>query len=274
MNSILVATDFSAPSKAAANYAAELAKITGAELTLLHAYLLPTPVSEVPYVMVSVDELQQDSERLTREMADHLSQTFGIGVKTLVTIGMPADEVVFQAEEMNAGLIVVGMRGVSDALDRLIGSTTAAVLRKSKIPVLVIPENSPFTPWKHVAYATDYNATMDLHCLELLHQLARAQSDMHLHIVHVHNTGDLLSADQIAGKMRLEPVLKQISHSFHTEENNSTEDGIKNFLHTQNCDALVMVAHKHSWWDRLFNGSLTRDMVYQTEIPMLVLQDK
>ncbi|MCG7860278.1 universal stress protein, partial [Flavihumibacter sediminis] len=72
MNAILVATDFSNPSRGAAAYAAALAKLNGATLTLLHAYLLPTPVSEVPYVMVSVEELQKDNEKLVKEMAEGL----------------------------------------------------------------------------------------------------------------------------------------------------------------------------------------------------------
>ncbi|WP_290795477.1 universal stress protein [Flavihumibacter sp. UBA7668] len=274
MKSILVATDFSAPSRAAAQYAAALAKLNGATLTLLHAYLLPTPVSEVPYVMVSVEELQKDNEKLVGELAVTLQQQFGIEVKTLVTIGLPADEVVFQSGETGADLIVAGMRGVTNTLDKLIGSTTAAILRKSTLPVLVVPEQSVYGGWKQIAYATDFSYSMNLRCLKMLRELAGKQSDIKLNIVHVQRPGEILTAEQIAGKVRLDPMLEEIPHKYVDLEHVSVEEGLKRFLHDNPCDALVMVAHKHSWWERLFSGSHTREMVYQSEIPLLVLQDK
>ncbi|KYP16456.1 universal stress protein [Flavihumibacter sp. CACIAM 22H1] len=274
MKSILVATDFSAPSRAAAQYAAALCKLNGATLTLLHAYLLPTPVSEVPYVMVSVEELQKDNEKLVGELAVALQQQFGIEVKTLVSIGLPADEVVFQAGETGADLIVAGMRGVTNTLDKLIGSTTSAILRKSTIPVLVIPEQIVYSGWQQIAYATDFNHTMNLRCLNMLKVLAGNHPALQLNVVHVQRPGEIMSAEQIAGKVRLDPMLEAIPHKYVELEHESVEEGLKRFLQDVACDVLVMVAHKHSWWERLFSGSHTRDMVYQSEIPLLVLQDQ
>lgn len=274
MNSILVATDFSKPSKGAAQYAATLAKLNGATLTLLHAYLLPTPVSEVPYVMVSVEELQKDNEKLVSEMASELSQTFGIVVNTLVTIGLPADEVVFQAGELGADLIVTGMRGVTNTLDKLIGSTTAAILRKSTVPVLVVPEQAVYASWKQVVYATDFSYTMNPRSLKILKVLAGNQPDMQLKVLHVQRPGDLMSPEQVAGKVSLDPMLESIPHSYLDLEHVSVEMALKQFLHDNPSDLLIMVAHKHSWWNRLLSGSHTREMVYQSEIPLLVLQDK
>jgi nucleotide-binding universal stress UspA family protein len=274
MNSILVATDFSNPSRGAAAYAAALAKLNGATLTLLHAYLLPTPVSEVPYVMVSVEELQKDNEKLVKEMAEGLENQYDIKVNTLVTIGLPADEVVFQAGEIGADLVVTGMRGVTNTLDKLIGSTTAAIMRKSTVPVLVVPEQSVYAPWKQVVYATDFSYTMNLRCLKMLKVLSGNQPDMNMKIVYVQRPGEILSAEQIAGKVRLDPMLETIPHSYLDLEHVSVEEALKQYLHDNPTDVLVMVAHKHSWWERLFSGSHTREMVYQSEIPMLVLQDK
>ncbi|MBC6490834.1 universal stress protein [Flavihumibacter stibioxidans] len=274
MKSFLVATDFSVSSKAAALYAANLAKAIGAELTLLHAYLLPTPVSEVPYVMVSVEELQKDNEKMTRELADSLHEQTGVSIKTMVNIGLPADEVTFQAKEIGADIIVVGMRGESGAIDKLIGSTTAAIIRKSHIPVLVIPEKTVFAPVMKLTYATDFSYTMSARCLATLQALMHDSPEATINVVNIQRPGEILSVEQIAGKVRLEPMMEEMKHEYFTVEDTTVESGIEQFLRKNPSQVLVMVAHKHSWWERLFSGSHTREMAYRSDIPLLVLQDK
>ncbi len=274
MKSILVASDFSAPAKAAALYGAELAKTMGAELTLLHAYLLPTPVSEVPYVMVSVEELQKDNERMARELANTIQEKTGVVPKVMVNIGLPADEVVYQSKEINAQLIVIGMRGENKAIDKLIGSTTAAVIRKSHIPVLVVPENNAYTPWTTVTYATDFSYTMNLRCLNMIGALMQKHPGSKLNVVNIQRPAEVMSAEQVGGKVRLEPMLEHLNHQYHTIEHSSVEEGLEHFLKSNPSQLLVMVAHKHSWWERLVSGSHTREMAYRSDIPLLVLQDK
>lgn len=274
MKSFLVATDFSAPSREAALYAAKLAKTMGAGITLLHAYLLPTPVSEVPYVMISVEDLQKDNEQLAREMATTLSNETGVAVTTLVTIGMPADEIVYQAKETEADLIVIGMRGASNAIDKLIGSTTVAVIRKSHIPVLVVPAKNSYSSLQHLTYSTDFSYTMNPRCLKFLGTLMRRHAEAKLHVVNFQHPGEIMSVDQIAGKTRLEPMLEEMNHEYVTKETSSVELGLEAYLNEQPSQLLVMVAHKHSWWERLISGSHTREMAYRSHIPLLVLQDK
>jgi nucleotide-binding universal stress UspA family protein len=274
MKSFLVATDFSAPSREAALYAAHLAKLFGAELTLLHAYLLPTPVSEVPYVMISVEELQRDNEKLAIDLANQLAAQTGITVKTLVNIGMPADEIIYQSKELGADLIVIGMRGENKAIDKFIGSTSAAVIRKSHIPVLVIPAGNSYTELSNLTYATDFSYTMNTRCLKTMAQLMKHSPGAKLHVVNIQRPGEIMTAEQISGKVWLEPTLEELNHQYHTVENASVEAGLDSFLSKFPSQMLVMVAHKHSWWERLVSGSHTREMVYKAHIPLLVLQDK
>ncbi len=274
MKSILIATDFSQPSRNAAIYAAALAKEAGAEITLLHVYMLPTPVSEVPYVMVSVDEIQAENEKLARAFADELQAISGGPVKALVVIGMPADEVVYQANEIKADLIVTGMRGATTGIDKLIGSTTAAVMRKSHLPVLVIPDGHSYSALRDICYATDFSHSMNLACLSLLQFWMRLHPEAILQVVHVQDTGSVMSAEQVSGKVRVAQKLMQTPHKFHVVENHSVEAGLHQFLQDNPCQLLVMVAHRHSWWERLVSGSHTREMVYRADIPLLVLQDK
>src|SRR5207253_1314058 len=59
MKTIVVPTDFSAPAENAMLYAGQLAKDTGASLLLLHVYLIPIGMDDMPMPMVSAEELKK-----------------------------------------------------------------------------------------------------------------------------------------------------------------------------------------------------------------------
>ena len=147
MQKIIVPTDFSPEARNAGLYAAELAKIFNSKLTLFHAYMLPTPVSEVPYVMITVDELQKENELLLKKEVEHIIQSHGVETEGIVRIGIPSDEIKVLSDDLSADLVVMGMKGAG-GIDKMIGSTTTNAIRKLKTPVLVIPHDSRFLPNK------------------------------------------------------------------------------------------------------------------------------
>jgi nucleotide-binding universal stress UspA family protein len=59
-------------------------------------------------------------------------------VETFVVPGIPYDEIIKKAEEINADLIVVGTHGRTGLDHVLFGSTAEKVVRKSTIPVMTI----------------------------------------------------------------------------------------------------------------------------------------
>src|SRR5438309_1326464 len=141
MKTILLPVDFSPASRNASLYAAELARLLNTRLLLFHAYMLPTPVSEVPYAMVTVDNLQKENEEQIKKEADYLHEKYGMEVEWLVRIGIASDEIKVLTKEREIALIVMGMKGAG-GLDKIIGSTTTNVSRKVKTPVLVIPHDA------------------------------------------------------------------------------------------------------------------------------------
>ncbi len=86
----------------------------------------------------------------------------------MVQIGIASDEVKLLAKEKNADIIVMGMKGAG-GLDKIIGSTTTNVIRKVKVPVLVIPEKATYQAIQHITYAYDLNdpsgRPFSSHCL-------------------------------------------------------------------------------------------------------------
>jgi nucleotide-binding universal stress UspA family protein len=272
MNTILVPVDFSPASRNAAIYAAELAKQLHTRLLLFHAYMLPTPISEVPYAMVTVDNLQKENEGLIKKEADLLHDQYGLEVEWLVRIGIASDEIKTLTKEKETGLIVMGMKGAG-GLDKIIGSTTTNVARKVKTPVLVIPHDVNYTPVKHITYASDFTYKTSINLFQPLLELARAfQAKVHiLYVRQVHGSNTEL---ELAGKRSNEIIFEGCDHEYAIVEEPSVNQGISSYLKQQQSELLVMVAHKHTFLERVFSKNHTTAMAYETHVPLLILQDK
>lgn len=271
MKTILVPSDLSPASHNATRYAAHLCKELGAKMILLHVYMLPVPVSEIPYVMVTADELQKAGEDSLRKEADIIFNSFGIEVEWIVRLGLASDEISDIERERNIDLAVMGMKDEGE-LDKLIGSTTISVIRKSNRPLLIIPQACEYLPIESISYATDFSYQMDLACFRPLKSLAR-HFNARLLIVHVQKGNKSMTPEEIAGKARVEQELEELTHSYYTVEDKDIEHGLQLFMKERSPDMLAMVAHKHNFFERLFSPNHTKAMVYKTHIPLLVLHD-
>ena len=270
MQTILVPIDFSPISRNASVYAAELARLFNARLLLFHAYMLPTPVSEVPYVMVTADEMQGENEALVKKEASQLQSTYGVEVEWLVRIGIASDEIKELTKERPVDLIAMGMKGAG-GLDKIIGSTTTNVIRKVKTPVLIVPHDAGYKPIRHITYASDFTYNTSSSLFTPLQEVAK-KLGAHIDILHVQK--ETVKMEELAGKTATEKVFGSYDHDFVNVTSHSVTQGINEYLQTHSSELLVMVAHTHTFFERIFSKSRTSSMAYETKIPMLVLQDK
>ena len=272
MQTFLVPVDFSAASNNALEYAAQLARIYNARLLLFHAYMLPTPVSEVPYVMITADELQKENEKLIERDAREITQKYQVETDWQVRIGIASDEIKAITRETDIAFIIIGMKGAG-GFEKIIGSTTTNVLHKVKSPVLIIPHDAGYKTVTSIVYASDFSYQSSFHLfdplLALLKQFKAALTILHVQLVHSSESPDLL-----VGKKDIGGIFEGHRFNFVTVENNSVTHGINRYLSEYGSDLLVMVAHKHGFFERIFSKNHTGAMAYETHIPMLVLQDK
>lgn len=139
---ILFATDFSDCSDKAFEYAYALCKASGARMELMHTIDEPVDLRGfyVPHVSFDVlfKEIEESAIKMMNEFCkEKFSATDNYGV--LVVPGVSHEEIIKQAVNLNADVIVMGTHGRSGLDHVLFGSTTEKVLRKSKIPVLSVP---------------------------------------------------------------------------------------------------------------------------------------
>ena len=271
MKRILVPTDFSDDARNASHYAAKLAEKLKANITLLHAYMLPTPVSEVPYVMINAEEMQKENEEIATAEADKLRASYKVQVNYIVRLGFPSDEIEAVVEDSEADLVVMGMKG-KRAVEKIVGSTTTSTLKKIRNPLLIVPEKASYRDIKQITYATDFSYEVNPKIYAPLLELLKI-FDGQLNIVHVEKSPEEGKPQEIPGELKLEKFFGDVHHQFHTVTDAHVKHGIESYLKDHPTDLLVMVTHSRSFWERMFGKSHTKEMVYNTHIPLLVLKD-
>jgi nucleotide-binding universal stress UspA family protein len=181
---ILLATDGSEEAELAATTAAELAAKTGSELHVVHVRILPPETLHDP---LSFDTAaREEFERRGRAKLDELVgrlEASGVAVEGAhFRVGSPAAEIATQAEELGAGLVVLGSRGLGAIRRALIGSVSDSVVRHAPCPVLVV-RGEPLTFPTKILLATDGSEEANL-AASTAAELAK-DTDSELHIIHV-----------------------------------------------------------------------------------------
>jgi nucleotide-binding universal stress UspA family protein len=139
---ILVAVDLSPASAKVVEAAGRVAKLTGAKVYILHA-AEPEP-DFVGYdagpevVRTQVAREMRREHRDVQALADKLRGD-GLDATALLIQGPTVVTTLKEADNLDAELIVVGTHGHGAVYDVLIGSYSAGIIRKSKLPVLVVP---------------------------------------------------------------------------------------------------------------------------------------
>ena len=271
MKNILVPIDFSTASHNASEYAVSLAGIFDANLIFIHAYMPPVVIDEVfaTSLLVSHAELVKGNEVSMAQEIKTLYKKQAIKIEGLVREGFAPDIIKEMAKEKNADLIVMGMKGKGKS-NSVFGSATTTIIRKTSVPVLVIPENAVYKSMDIITFAADFDAETEMNRYALLKELAEKYNSF-IQILNVQKKELTMGSDDVIGKMRTDLALSKLKHSFHTIEDNQIEKGIHKFIEKNPSDILVMVAHEHTIFERMFGKVHTKNMSHQTKIPLLVL---
>jgi universal stress protein A len=138
---ILIAVDFSENSNYAFDYALTLAKQFDAELTVMHVINEPIDLRGFYVPHISFEQLEKEIEAGAAGMMEKFCQERMGDYRNYLTClvnGIPYEEIIRKAKEIDASLIVLGTHGRT-GLDHIIfGSTAERVVRSSPCPVLSI----------------------------------------------------------------------------------------------------------------------------------------
>lgn len=270
---ILVPTDGSEPALVGVRYAAALAKRVGAVLCGLHVVdvrLLEGPflrdisasLGTAPYVNYqgNMSLILEERGTAALELFKSVCEEQGVACETAQVTGIVPRSIV-EAGELT-DLIVMGRGGEhSEWLDGLVGSTTAAVVRRAKQPVLVTANDVPGTQRFVVAYDGS------VHAKRALQAAAQISSEwaMSCHVL-------------VVGEGNVDAVLDEarsylVPHGVSAEYIKRTGDPSESIIaYAKECgaDLLVMGAYGHTKVRELVVGSTTAYALNHAPCPLLL----
>lgn len=145
MKKIVVAVDFSNATPGVVEMAVSLAKSFGAGLELLHV-VEPEPsytaYGFTPDEFPAMNAFQDEAHRRASAKLETLLSTVKTSLPdatSMIAAGSPLHTLLNHVEESGADFVVIGSHGHGVIASLLLGSVAEGMVRKAKVPTLVVP---------------------------------------------------------------------------------------------------------------------------------------
>lgn len=272
MKNILVPTDFSEVAESAADYAAEIAKMTKAKLVFYHVFTVPVPVADMPVMVLPIEDMIKENMKLLHALDKRIKTKHGnIETELLTQPGFVVDEVISFTKEHKIDLVVMGVSGAGKA-PGIFGSNATSVMHHAASPVLVIPKGYKFKKPASIALACDYKSILPDEAI------SKFKTFVHLFkakvlLFNVIKPSELETYQKAAAEVNLENALADVEHSIHFPSSDNMAAEINAFVNKYHIDMLAMVPHNYSFLKRLVHHSATEETAFLTHAPLLSIHE-
>ena len=159
MKNILVTIDFEKEANHLVDQAIQLAKQFGSKIWLLHVAApdpdfvgyAAGPQNEIDF---RTDELRKEQE-IIQKFVSQLKEV-GIAAEGLLVKGPTVETILRKIENLDIDLVIIGHHNHNLFYKTFVGNTDAALVNKSKIPVLLVPLKDGFISEPRPAMAEEF----------------------------------------------------------------------------------------------------------------------
>ncbi|MBS1758629.1 MAG: universal stress protein [Bacteroidetes bacterium] len=275
MKTIIVPTDFSPIAVNAMNYAIDMAKSINASLLLLHVYQVPVTYTDIPVVMISVDDIRKGAEEKLERVKNEVEHVTSGTVKvyTEARMGNVADELEDLCSKISPFAVVMGTKGHS-GLDRILfGSNTLAAIKHLTWPVICVPPGKEYgNGIKQVGFACDFKEVVKTTPVSVIKNFVQ-EFKATLHVLNTDFHNKQFKPETPEESILLHTMLEDAKPVYHFIQHHDIEDGINQFAEENNLDMIIAIPKKHKLLEGLFKPSTTRQLVFQSHVPVLCVHE-
>ncbi|MFC4633237.1 universal stress protein [Dokdonia ponticola] len=282
MKTILYATDYSKNSIAALKYAHAMSSKMNARLLVVHVFDYPTMLDdfslkgEDAFPDIEGDAFKKHhsklnsfcNENLNNDLKDLNIEIEAIEDKSVVK------GIISKANEVDAFLIITGMKGGSALREIIMGNTTKHLLEKSSCPVLTIPSDATHKQIETIVYATDFEEE-DFGAIDKLTEIAKPFNAL-IKIVHISPLKEMVEKWPIKGiKEKIHKYIEYTNLEFDIFYSDDVFNDLKIYLGNSNADLVAMLERESkSLTSKVFHRDLVKRMETYGKIPLLSFNAK
>ncbi|MEM1321870.1 MAG: universal stress protein [Bacteroidota bacterium] len=275
---IIVPTDFSENAQNAYDYAEQMAKTTGAHLKVVHICHPSTDHSNGVNIPTMEELLKTRQQQLDRFVSQKRTNALEGPVATAMVdqellIGFAAEELIRLSGQDQCDLIIMGTKGKGNLLERWVGSVSSTVSQRAHCPVLLIPPNMPFTGFKNILYASNYDAVNES-TLGHIQQFAEL-FNANVHLTHVrresHKNGNGRHAEDVVLRHLIKQKAPKLQASVTSVGGPTVWEGLYQHARCKKANLIVLVTRHRKFWANLLHRSITKQMVLNATMPLLIL---
>lgn len=273
MKTILVPTDFSENAYVAAAYACSLANATKQKVQLLHVYIaLYSGFGEEGNSTKQIKWAETEAVEGMRNLVENLAkQSPGVEVMGECVKGFMIDVVTDRLKKGDVSLVVMGTKGVSNITESIFGSTTYEVIKKSPVPVLVVPIDTPDFVLKHMGFFSDFNDA-ELDALLTFHQSVRLSPKVS--VLHFYKDDEKEPDKALARWQRkVQEAFPDWNIFFKALPVEKVDlNAVGQTAKSEKLDLLVFARPHKSFFQKIFVPSLTKAVANYPTIPSLFIK--
>lgn len=276
MKTFLVPVDFSDVSYTTAQYAFDLAAYLNAKKIIIYHSYRDTPKSR--------KEIIEGNDLYHRAATTHIGRMLE---KLSIPAAVSSDKIVVLAddksvkdgiesivEEYNVSLIIMGIAGLSDIENTLIGRNTIGVAESSPAPLLIVPRHHTFKPVKKVVYATDLREVEATTPVDSIKRLA-GQLNAETHIIHVDYAAQHRSPETVLYQKQLLRYLRDLNPTFEVvQQHKDKAYGIFDYVKYHDIDLILMASRNYGFFESIFHNSVSKKLLNIADVPVVLLKKK
>lgn len=287
-NKILIPVDFSAYSLKACEFGFHFAQNVGAEVLLLHVYFTPIYATSLPYSDIfnyHVDEenvrnVMQRAHNEITAFSDKIKEKIGSGdfpnvqYSCVLREGIPEEEIIRYAKETRPRMIIMGTRGKDQKDIDLIGSVTAEVIERARIPVLAIPEKAvikQLSEIKRIAFITNFDQR-DLIAFDSLINSSLKDFKFSVSLIHLSEVKDTWNEIKLGGiKEYFQKQYPNLEIHYDVVQDDNFLINFDRYIKSNQIDVITLTSYKRNIFSRLFNPGIARKMIFHSDTPLMVI---
>jgi len=274
MKTIIVPTDFSDNATHAVRYAAALANQVKAKLIIVHIINLPiTPLGNSTLILPDV-QMNEDFHPALNKLSKELQLSDGVDleIETICQYGYFSANLNEILKSKAADLVVMGTKGATNFLDKLVGTSTSLFIKMMACPVLAIPSEAVFSGIKNIAYASDFECEETIYLQQLFGIAEPLQAEVSIINIQTERQLNIFSDNQ---------VIRAITKNFPNNnfsiaqiQEKDIVEGLHEFTQDIQADVLAVSIHERSFIEDLFHTSISERLIYSSSLPLLALPEK